>query len=173
MIAKFLLLLFLLPLSGCKPSFNYFTKDNSSEVRDLKDVLGDRESLETLSQEIASVHKKNGGSTFHLLIGDMVGKPFFAVGTHPDRTSAIRNQANAEHIYEFILSNKDLFLDEKNSVGTWYDKENDRSILDVVSTPSKLEEALKLGVESKQEFIFDLYKKMVIPTGYKRPAPSQ
>jgi hypothetical protein len=121
-----------------------------------------------------AAHNENGGSTFHPTKGDLNGKPAFSVGGEPEfkspdlkmttngkeLTTAQRDEfANRPAVKEALDKHKDA------SIGTWYDKETDKTTTELVKTPTDRAEAIAMGKKNGEKVIYDLGKGEEIKTG--------
>lgn len=115
----------------------------------------------------SSLHNKFGGSTVNFLHGNMVGKPFYAVSTHLDRTLALEGLKNISpsQVRDFARRNLDLLRTGKYSLGTWYNESEQTTYLDIVSTVKSRESAIHMAKAHNQISIFDLAHLEEINTG--------
>ena len=110
-------------------------------------------------------HNKNEGSTF-----DQKGKPVtegYSVSRYPERSRIIEGkEVSAEQLEKYIKDNQDILSKNPNAViGTWYNKEDGKTYLDISEVQKNLEKAKQVGVEANQIAIFDLKNFKEIPTG--------
>ena len=101
-------------------------------------------------------HNKNEGSTF-----DQKGKPVtegYSVSRYPERSRIIEGkEVSAEQLEKYIKDNQDILSKNPNAViGTWYNKEDGKTYLDISEVQKNLEKAKQVGVEANQIAIFDL-----------------
>ncbi len=101
--------------------------------------LTDAEMIDAALDAVA----KSSGATINRVEGNLAGKSRFAVGQFPERNRKITALTRQE-LQDFIDANKDLLSAPEHSLGIWK-PENEPIDLDVVGTPSKLTEALKIG----------------------------
>lgn len=116
------------------------------EAVDLTDYLNDEATvlppvLETddIATSIRAAFDDSGGATYSIYFGSMVGKPFFAVSIYQERESKYSKswQGRSLEPYKlraFLASCVALLLEPRNSVGVWYDIENDQTYLEVTAT---------------------------------------
>lgn len=105
---------------------------------------------------MAELTSKNDGASFNLFKGDLAGTPHYAVSVFPERGEVIQGQATPEHIAAFVEKNQDLLQDPKNSIGTWFNKADGKTYLDISVTTPDIKEAATLGKANNQLAIFDL-----------------
>jgi len=121
--------------------------------------------------KILSAHNNHNGSTFTLCpLKNMKGRAFIAVGIFPERTHPITSfdgELTTDKVINFVWSNLDLLGHRNVALGTWYDSEYHRIVLDVVLlVPRKhRERAIELGKKFNQHSIYDLKADAAIPTG--------
>lgn len=116
-----------------------------------------------LVEEIATKTIKDGGSTTDKQ-GNAV-KAGFSVATHEGSGKIIDGRrVTPQDIQEFIQKNKaELELDNR-SLGTWYDADNNKIHLDVITVVPTEKEAQKIARENNQISIYDLGKGQEIKT---------
>jgi hypothetical protein len=121
----------------------------------------------------ASAHNKNGGSTFHPTKGDLAGKPHFAVGGEPEfKRAELKMTTDGKNLTPAQLGDfskraavKEALDKHKDaSVGSWYDKDTDKTTTELVKTPSSREDAIKMGQKNGEKAIYDLGKGEEIKT---------
>ena len=119
--------------------------------------------------DIVAAHDANGGSTVNAVHGSLVGTKNYSVAVFPELSTQIPGKSvTAEQIAELAAKAKSMRIDttgERISIGTWYDKENDTTWLDVVMTTADRERALDLAKQYNQKAIFDLENIEEITTG--------
>jgi hypothetical protein len=104
-----------------------------------------------------ALHRLNGGSTFNLYFGDLAGQRLYAVSIYPERgRRTAGDDIDPRIVRAFILGNLDLLNDPRNSVGTWLNRANGLTYLDVSATLPDREQAVELGERYNQIAIFDL-----------------
>lgn len=152
-------------------SFCLYSCSNSTQSNLLNDAetstLSEKE-LNDIAFEIACIHWENGGTTFNLKRGNLAHTHFFAVAIFPEKTTLVQNQPSESDISNFMNNNIGILAKSDNSVGTWYDAKNDRTVIDLVKTLPSKDLAIDLGFRNNQEYIFDLFEMRVVPTGFKR-----
>ncbi|MCL5265488.1 MAG: hypothetical protein M1343_09920 [Chloroflexi bacterium] len=121
-------------------------------------------SLDTsdLVEQITEAHNTDGGSTFNPYFGNLKGKKLYAVSVIDHRI-----------LRAFIEENLDLLRDPRNSVGTWFDTDEDLTYLDVSATLSDKQLTIRLGKKYDQIGIYDLESDTVIDTGGTGEPPPQ
>jgi len=116
---------------------------------------------QTVNQIVNALHA-NGGATWNLSQGNMVGTDNYAVSIYPERAQ-ILDGADFDRIEEYITSNSDLLDNPENSFGAW--SHDGKVYLDVVATIPDLEQAKQLGAQHNQIAIWDLKNGKQISTG--------
>lgn len=141
------------------------TKVKEIPVKDIDDIVN----LHALPDEFG-----DQGVTFNIAgLGNMKGKPYYAVSVNPERTvilpkgEAIRREDAAG----FISRNQDLLSKKENSFGSWFNKESGNVEYNVVRTLESKDEALKLARQHGQKAIYDLKNGKVIETFPNAPKP--
>ncbi len=112
--------------------------------------------------QILNLIQTNGGTTFNMSKGNMVGTDNYAVATYPDR-AAILPGIDFDIIEEYLLKNEDLLNNADNSFGAW--SHDGKVYLDVVSTIPDINKAVELGKQHNQIAIWDLKNGQQISTG--------
>jgi predicted GNAT family acetyltransferase len=146
----------------------------------LSDITKRAQEMKDSHAQVAA-HNENGGSTFHPTKGDLNGKPAFSVGGEPEfkspglkmttdgkeLTTAQRDEfANRHAVKEALDKHKDA------SIGTWYDKETDKTTTELVKTPTDRAEAIAMGQKNGEKAIYDLGKGEEIKTGGTGEGPA-
>lgn len=105
------------------------------------------------------------GTTYNILNGELANSksPLYAVAAFPEKSVDHPNEPKPEQIADFITKNLDLLKDPTNSIGTWFDKGDNKFTLDVAKTIPDRASALALGRQFKQKAIFDLQNMEEIP----------
>jgi len=117
---------------------------------------------QTVNQIVNALHA-NGGVTWNLSNGNMVGTDNYAVAIYPDRAQILEGGADFDRVEEFITSNSDLLDSPENSFGAW--SHDGKIYLDVVATIPDINQAVELGKKHNQIAIWDLKNAESIPTG--------
>ena len=112
--------------------------------------------LGSAAVNVGELTAKEGGATFNLYKGSLSGTDHYAVSVYPERGVVVDGQATPQQISQFVQQNQDLLKDPNNSIGTWFNKEDGKTYLDISVTTPNLDDALKLAQEKKQLAIFDL-----------------
>jgi hypothetical protein len=121
---------------------------------------------------VAELHNQHEGSTFNVAKGSLSGTPHYAVSVYKGREKKVPGaQLTPEVVKDYIAKNQDLLSDPKNSIGTWFNKGDGQSYLDISVTTDNLDEALALGQQNKQLAIFDLQKFEEIPVANQPDMP--
>lgn len=115
--------------------------------------------LAKASSIVADLTRRNDGASFNLYKGDLLGTPHYAVSVYPERGEVIPGQATPQDIAQFVQKNADLLQDPKNSIGTWFNKADGKTYLDISVTTPDIKEAATLGKAKGQLAIFDLGNK--------------
>ena len=111
-------------------------------AKDLRAYLSNRRTglpkpipAEEAVTQIERLHGEKGGATFSLYFGDVVGQELFAVSLYPERSVQVRGRfVSARRLRAFLGQNQDLLSDPRNSVGIWYNEDDDTTYLDVTAT---------------------------------------
>ena len=104
----------------------------------------------SILNEIATIHRQNGGSTFNLLYGNLIGKNGYALSVHPARERKVKGKIlSARVIKNYLNKNKGLFRLRRNSLGTWFNKLDNKTYLDVSTTFRNRKLAIKLAARAK------------------------
>lgn len=115
-----------------------------------------------VNQILNTIHT-NGGATFSLSQGNMVGTNNYAVSAYPERSEILPSGVDFDTLEQFISKNEDLLSNPENSIGAW--AHNGKLYLDVVATIPDAEQAKALGKEHNQIAIWDLKNGNEILTG--------
>lgn len=119
--------------------------------------LPDPIDLEEAAGEVAALHERDGGCTLNLYFGGLAGQRLFAVSLYPERTVYLSGHNVPEQVLRaFIRQNRELLSDPRNSVGTWYNPDEDQTYLDVTATLPDRRQAVTMGERYNQEAIYDL-----------------
>ena len=110
---------------------------------------------------ILKLIQQNGGATYNLSKGNLVGTNAYAVAIYPDREEILEGVAEHDDIQHYLDINEDLLSNSNNSFGAW--TSGGKTYLDVVATISNKEQAVELGRKHKQLAIFDLKNLVEIP----------
>src|SRR6266852_6124071 len=116
--------------------------------------------------QIERLHGEKGGATFSLYFGSVVGQELFAVSLYPERSVQVRGQfVPTRWLRTFLGQNQDLLSDPRNTVGIWYNEDDDTTYLDVTTTLPDREQAITHGRRYNQIAIYDLLRGEEIVTG--------
>lgn len=122
--------------------------------------------LDGVVEAIVSLHQRNGGATFSLYFGELSGQELYAVSVYPERSALEPGKTIDLTILRRFISDVGLLLhDPRNSIGTWYDADNDETYLDVSTILPDQETAVTLGIRYNQIAVYDLANGAEIPTG--------
>lgn len=111
--------------------------------------------------KIVKEHNKNGGSSFTSRGKLTKG---YAVATQSGNGKEIDGaKITPKDIVTFIEENEKALADPNNFVGTWFNKETGKTVLDVSTVVATEEEAQKMGRKFKQDAVFDLKNLKEIP----------
>lgn len=116
------------------------------------------------AKKIARATERGGGATFHPTQGDLAGTPNYAVSLFPERTQIV-TKLDPREIQRFAEKNKDLLADPRNSIGTWFNREEKKVYLDITTTIPDRDAAIAAGKKANQIAIFDLASGAEIPIG--------
>jgi hypothetical protein len=119
-------------------------------------------------RDVVSGHNENGASTVNIYDGDMAGTDMWAVSLFPERTAKIPGaKVTKDQIYKFMRENADLLSsDPRLNVGTWYNKEDGITYVDVTALLPKRDAALaeSLGRKYNQIAVTLLDKEFNFPS---------
>jgi hypothetical protein len=102
----------------------------------------------------------NGGLTYNWKQNiNLGGQNYFAVAMYPQAERVIDlDDFSTMDVRNYILDNRELLSDRRNSFGTWVDYETKKVYLDVSRTISDRDVALAIAKRNNQLAIFDLKK---------------
>ena len=109
---------------------------------------------------ILKLIQQNGGATYNISKGNLVGKDGYAVAIYPDREQIVSG-IDYDILEGYIVQNEDLLSNSNNSFGAWVS--GGKVYLDVVATVKDKRQAMELGYRHKQLAIFDLKNLVEIP----------
>ncbi len=117
---------------------------------------------------------ESGGSTYNMQRGDLRGLPGYAVSIFPEHGVVIEGHATQADIEAYIEKvSKDVDLnDPQISVGTWFNREENRTYLDLSVVSVDYEDAMNLARTHNQQAIYDLGAGLEIPTEGKLASQS-
>ena len=113
-------------------------------------------SLDAVIPQVLESHQNYGGSTFNLKRGNMAYKDLYAVSIFPDQGISLPIPGKVippDTARQWARFNRDLLKDPRLSWGTWYDAENNASVLDVVATIKDKSAAERAGRKTNQKAI--------------------
>lgn len=108
--------------------------------------------------DIAKVTEEKGGATFNLVTAkNLAGEKLFAVSAFPERAyTSTGAKLTKSELSEFITKNSDLLSRSDVSVGTWFDKDINKVVADIVITTPNKKSALSYATAHNQKAIYDL-----------------
>lgn len=119
-----------------------------------------------LSVQIETLTREGDGATFNIGKGkNLGGTKAFAVAIAPERGKIIQGLAKAADIEAFMKRNQDLLSQPGANVGTWFNKADGNTYLDVSRAVDSQEEALALGQQFRQKAITNLetFEEIAVP----------
>lgn len=144
-------------------------------IQDTTPVLPAFLEMTEAATAIESAFSETNGATFSLYFGSMVGTPHFAVSVYQDPEARHSKWWNGKSLTAFklkafVASNRELLQEPRNSVGIWYDVENDRTYLEVTATlpfrhKADYTEAVYQGRRFNQIGIYDLEESVYLGLG--------
>lgn len=118
--------------------------------------------ISPVTKKIVAEHSKSGGST--TFSDGSTPTTGYVVSTYPNETLKLTgSRPNIKMVQSYRAKNNSLLNEEGNAVGTWYNKAEDTTYLDIVKIVPDKNEALRLGRESDQLAIWHLDKGEEIP----------
>jgi hypothetical protein len=160
-----------LNIPGISPAL--LTASSTARQEDGRSRLLIREPIISKIGDAADIayasHRETGGSTVSVFDGNLAGRKLLALSVFPDRTVELYDPPTWRQLFVFALQNLDLVLRLDCSIGTWYDRDRHRHVLDVVVCISNLEAALELGKCFEQQFVYDLERRQKIAVPYQSP----
>jgi hypothetical protein len=122
--------------------------------------------VNSFARKIHEITISDSGATFNPEQNKPLGNTEnFAVSIFPERSKLIDGNPTVADIREFVRSNQDLLRIPDISVGTWFNKDQGKTYLDLSVTTPNRGFAVFLGKKFNQIVIFDLKKFEEIPTG--------
>lgn len=161
----------LLSLSGDRPKHNTANILMRQESRGV--LLGLIEAevprFMEMARTAATLHAQFAGSTVSASTGNVAGRSRFAVSIYPQRAVEVVVAPTWELLFTFAILNADILPLPDHALGTWFDGERNRHVLDVVVHLSSLEEAIRLGIHHGQKAIYDLEagREMSVGAGFE------
>ena len=148
----------------------------------LADYLGDEATVlppllevQDVVRQMVGLFQSAGGATFSLFFGSMAGTASLAVSLYQDTAARHSKWWNGKslspfRLRSFIAANHELLGEPGNSVGVWYDVENDRTYLEVTATLPFFDKAdytaaVRQGRRYNQIGIYDLEERAYIALG--------
>lgn len=108
----------------------------------------------TVAETITNIHNKEGGSTIDQRTGRAI-KEGFPVGIGESETLS-KQKITTEDILKFRVEHAESLAQPNRQIGTWYDKENKNSVLDVVEVAPTEENAIELGRQYGERYVINL-----------------
>jgi len=131
--------------------------------------------IEEAIKSIRNLFLASGGATYSAYFGSMTALPYIAVSVYQDPKAKHSkwwngNSLSPFKLRAFIVSNNELLTDPRSSVGVWYDKEGNRTYLEITAALLFLNKAdymaaVRLGRRYNQIGIYDLEEKAYIALG--------
>jgi len=106
-------------------------------------------------------HLADGGGTWNPKTGQPITKGY-AVSAHKERELVIKGQPTAKQMQAYLNKNKDI-ADDGGIVGSWFNKDDGNTYLDMVDVTDDLKKATSQGRRLKEKAIFNLSTKEEIP----------
>jgi tRNA A37 methylthiotransferase MiaB len=132
-------------------------KDEDLTDLDKKKLEGRKDSDKKSDIKQADLHSEKGGTTIDAKGNDLSGTDAFAVSIYPDRKVEITGEnIPADQLAKFKVKNNDILSKEGHMVGTWFDAETGKSVIDITVVKKDLNEALALGRKYDQKEVWDL-----------------
>jgi hypothetical protein len=118
------------------------------------------------AEAIVVLHDADGGATFSLHHGNLVGQKLFALSIYPERSEQfIGRSIPRDLLVAFVGRNLDLLADPRVSVGTWSNDEDGHTYLDIVVAVPSRQRAIALAKRYNQVGAYDLERRSFIKTG--------
>jgi len=151
-----------IPRAPEQPSL-WTEESGEQRVPSTKDLQEGLVKARGLVGQILQVHQQTGGSTFNVRNEqNLAGQKVYSVSPFKELETVLDHSPTSEDITGFIgrpgVREKLFDPSGKFSLGTWEDKSEGKTYLDVVVTTPDLSEALEIGRKAKQIAAFDLSK---------------
>lgn len=102
-------------------------------------------------------HAANDGSTTHMRWGDLSGQPLYVVSLFPDLGIIKKGKdITKDELTAFVQAHKDLLSDPRICFGTWFNKDDGNTYIDINVVLSDKAKAVELGKQYNQISIFNL-----------------
>lgn len=102
-------------------------------------------------------HAANDGSTTHLRWGDLSGQKLYVVSLFPDLGIIKKGKAiSKDELTTFVNAHLDLLSDPRVCFGTWFNKDDGNTYIDINVVLANKADAVELGKRYNQISIFDL-----------------
>ena len=106
------------------------------------------------------------GSTYNFTRGNLSGEPEFVASLFPELTDSVYDKnITTQDILGFMRQHAGLLKDDRYSIGTWYNDEEEHTYIDIVVTVPDRALAMILGLRYNQISIWDLKEGDEINTG--------
>lgn len=119
-------------------------------------------------RDVFELHNEHGASTVNIYEGDMVGSDMWAVSLYPERSFVKKGKSlTKDEIYDFFRENADLLSsDPRLNIGTWYNRKNGKTYVDVTILLPKDQAALaeELGRKYNQISVTLLDSEFTFPS---------
>ena len=112
--------------------------------------------LAGVAKAAAALHARSDGSTVSVTEGNLLGHSRFAVSIYPEKSAELTGAPTRDLLFAFAILNANLLCRPDHALGTWFDSQRNRHVLDVVVCPKSLETAIRFGIDHRQQAIFDL-----------------
>jgi predicted nucleic acid-binding protein len=109
------------------------------------------------AENVLALHNANGGASYSLSQGNMVGTDNYAVSTNPERTVIVEgSKLDDNQVSDYINKNADLLSQPDKVMGTWYNPDDHSTYLDVTTLVSDKDTAIAMGKAANQIAIYSL-----------------
>ena len=129
-------------------------------------------SIDAQVQNILALHEAYDGSTWSMRWGNLSGAPLYVTSQFPDLGLVIPGRVIEADVLEgFIRKNGDLLSHPRCAVGTWYNRADGQTYVDISVVFADLEYALAEARKYNQITVWDLKNSREIPAGGTGIAP--
>lgn len=102
-------------------------------------------------------HAANDGSTTHMRWGDLSGQPLYVVSLFPDLGIIKKGKdISKDELTAFVKAHMDLLADPRVCFGTWFNKDDGNTYIDINVVLSNKDKAVELAKVYNQISIFNL-----------------
>jgi len=131
----------------------------------LRENLQKFKSEDEIIKSILNLQKKNGGVTYNIRWGNQEKQNLFVVSLFPDLGDVIKgNLLTSNKLQTFIEKNIELLLNPRCALGTWYNKDDNKTYVDISAIFFDKNLAIKLANKYNQIAIWDLQNNQEIKT---------